>query len=73
MALQVLDTDHDGRSFCPRQLFFAPAGENEGWARLATNLKAEMEAYRGTVSLPFEAGSTSVWPSRSWTTGAVKV
>ena len=37
------------------------AGENEGWARLAKNLKAEIdeeliEAYRGTVSLPFEAG-----------------
>ena len=37
------------------------AGENEGWARLAKSLKAEIdedliEAYRGTVSLPFEAG-----------------
>ena len=37
------------------------AGENEGWARLARNLKAEIdeeriEAYRGTVSLPFEPG-----------------
>ena len=35
------------------------AGEGEGWARLARNLKAEIdeeliEAYRGTVSLPFE-------------------
>jgi adenine-specific DNA-methyltransferase len=34
---------------------------NEGWAKLARNLKAEIdeeriEAYRGTVSLPFEAG-----------------
>jgi len=40
------------------------AGEKEsgGWARLAKNLKAEIdaeriEAYRGTVSLPFEAGA----------------
>jgi adenine-specific DNA-methyltransferase len=37
------------------------AGEKEGWARLARNLKAEIneeliEAYRGTVSLPFEPG-----------------
>jgi adenine-specific DNA-methyltransferase len=37
------------------------AGDNEGWAKLARNLKAEIdeeliEAYRGTVSLPFEAG-----------------
>ncbi len=50
-----------GRSLLPRQVFFPMAGENEGWARLARNLKAEIdeeliEAYRGTVSLPFEAG-----------------
>jgi adenine-specific DNA-methyltransferase len=37
------------------------AGAKEGWARLAKNLKAEVdeeqiEAYRGTVSLPFESG-----------------
>ena len=37
------------------------AGDKEGWARLARNLKAEIddeliEAYRGTVSLPFVAG-----------------
>ena len=37
------------------------AGEGEGWARLARSLRAELdeariEAYRGTVSLPFEAG-----------------
>ena len=37
------------------------AGETDGWARLAKNLKAEIdeeliEAYRGTVSLPFEPG-----------------
>lgn len=42
-------------------MFFPMAGENEGWARLARNLKAEIdedriEAYRGTVSLPFEPG-----------------
>ena len=37
------------------------SGPNDGWSRLARNLKAEIdedliEAYRGTVSLPFEAG-----------------
>ena len=37
------------------------AGMKDGWATLAKNLKAEIdedliEAYRGTVSLPFEAG-----------------
>ena len=51
----------DGRSLFPRQVFFPMAGEKEGWARLAKNLKAEIdeeaiEAYRGTVSLPFEPG-----------------
>jgi adenine-specific DNA-methyltransferase len=37
------------------------AGPKDGWARLAKNLKAEIdeeliEAYRGTISLPFEPG-----------------
>ncbi len=61
IAMWMLDTDYDGRSLFPRQVFFPMAGENEGWAKLARNLKAEIdegliEAYRGTVSLPFEAG-----------------
>jgi len=61
IALWMLDTDYDGRSLFPKQVFFPLAAENEGWARLAKNLKAEIdeeliEAYRGTVSLPFESG-----------------
>ena len=37
------------------------AGARDGWAKLARDLKAEIdadliEAYRGTVSLPFEPG-----------------
>jgi adenine-specific DNA-methyltransferase len=61
IAMWMLDTDYDGRSLLPRQVFFPMAGENDGWARLARNLKAEIdeeliEAYRGTVSLPFEPG-----------------
>jgi len=60
----MLDTDYDGRSLFPRQVFFPMAGEKEGWAKLAKNLKAEIdeeaiEAYRGTVSLPFELGKHS--------------
>ena len=56
-----LDTDYDGRSLYPRQVFFPMSGPNDGWSRLARNLKAEIdedliEAYRGAVSLPFEAG-----------------
>jgi adenine-specific DNA-methyltransferase len=61
IAVWMLDTDYDGRSLYPRQVFFPMAGENKGWAKPARNLKAEIdeeliEAYRGTVSLPFEAG-----------------
>ena len=60
IAMWLLDTDYDGRSLFPRQVFFPMAGEKEGWSRLTKNLKAEIdeeliEAYRGTVSLPFEA------------------
>jgi len=61
IAMWMLDTDYDGRSLYPRQVFFPMAGEKDGWAKLAKNLKAEIdeeliEAYRGTVSIPFEAG-----------------
>jgi len=61
IAMWLLDTDYDGRSLFPRQVFFPMAGEKEGWSKLAKNLKAEIDedlikAYRGTVSLPFEPG-----------------
>ena len=61
IAVWLLDTDFDGRSLFPRQVFFPLAGPKQGWARLARVLKAEIdpdliEAYRGTVSLPFEPG-----------------
>ncbi|MEW6054251.1 MAG: site-specific DNA-methyltransferase [Nitrospirota bacterium] len=61
IAMWMLDTDYDGRSLFPRQVFFPMAGEKDGWSRLAKNLKAEIdeeliEAYRGNVSLPFEPG-----------------
>ncbi len=61
IAVWLLDTDYDGRSLFPRQVFFPMAGPNEGWARLARSLRAEIdpeliEAYRGTASLPFTPG-----------------
>jgi len=64
IAMWMLDTDYDGRSLYPREVFFPMAGEKEGWSRLAKNLKAEIdeeliEAYRGTVSLPFELGDNN--------------
>jgi adenine-specific DNA-methyltransferase len=62
IAMWMLDPDYDGRSLFPRQVFFPMADESGGWARLARNLKAEIdleriEAYRGSVSLPFEPGA----------------
>ncbi len=61
IAMWMLDQDYDGRSLFPSQVFFPMAGAKEGWATLAKNLKAEIdeekiEAFRGTVSLPFTAG-----------------
>jgi Zn-dependent peptidase ImmA (M78 family) len=43
IAVWLLDTDYDGRSLYPRQVFFPMAGAKEGWARLAKNLKAEID------------------------------
>ena len=61
IAMWMLDTDYDGRSLLPRQVFFPMAGENDGWSRLARNLKAEIdeeliEAYRGTVVASVRVG-----------------
>jgi adenine-specific DNA-methyltransferase len=54
----MLDTDYDGMSIEPKQVFFPMEGKNEGWDKLAKILKAEInpdliEKYRGTESLPF--------------------
>lgn len=62
IKMWMLDPDYDGRSLYPRQIFFPIDDEKGGWSRLARTLRAEIdedliEAYRGTVSLPFEAGS----------------
>ena len=64
IAMWMLDTDYDGRSLYPRQVFFPMSGPSDGWNRLARNLKAEIdedliEVYSGTVSLPFEIGEHS--------------
>ncbi len=61
IAVWMLDTDYDGRSLYPSHVFFPIADAKGGWAKLANDLKAEIdsdiiEAYRGTVSLPFEVG-----------------
>ena len=62
IAVWMLDTDYDGRSLYPRQVFFPMAGPRGGWDRLSRSLRAEVdpdriEAYRGATSLPFDPGS----------------
>ncbi len=64
IAVWMLDTDYDGRSLYPSQVFFPMADSKGGWAKLAKNLKAEIddeliEAYKGAQSLPFERGKNS--------------
>ena len=61
IAVWMLDTDYDGRSLFPHQVFFPSDGRKGGWDKLAKALKASldttlMSAYAGAVSLPFEAG-----------------
>ena len=61
IAIWMLDTDYDGRSLFPRQVFFPMASATDGWAKIARNLRAEIDedlvgTYRRTVSLPFKAG-----------------
>jgi adenine-specific DNA-methyltransferase len=61
IAVWMLDTNFDGRSLFPHQVFFPLPGEKEGWTRLSKNLRAEIdqeliESYHGSVSLPFAVG-----------------
>lgn len=61
IAMWSLDTDYDGRSLFPHQVFFPMAGKDEGWKKLKKTIRAELDEsmldqFHGTVSLPFEAG-----------------
>ncbi len=60
IAMWMLDTDYDGRSLYPSQVFF-PMTQGEEWDRLKKNLRAnidpeKMQAFCGTKSLPFRFG-----------------
>ena len=62
IAAWQLDTDYDGRSLFPHQVFFPMAGKDEGWMKLKKDIRAELDtellqAFTGTVSLPFAAGA----------------
>jgi len=64
IAMWLLDTNYDDRSLFPSQVFFPMAGAKEGWNRLGKNLKAEIdekkiEAFKGTISLPFGKGDNA--------------
>lgn len=61
IAMWMLDTDYDGRSLFPRQVFFPNAGAKDGWSRLAKTLRAELDEdllsqFLSTESLPFKSG-----------------
>ena len=61
LVMNSLLEKEGGRSLFPRQVFFPMADAKDGWAKLARNLKTEIdedliEDYRGTVSLPFAPG-----------------
>ena len=60
IAMWMLDTDYDGRSLFPRQVFFLTNKGAEDLERIERNLKAEvdknlMKAYVGPQSLPFKS------------------
>ena len=62
IAMWMLDQDYKGDTVFPQQVFFPMASKKDGWTKLAKSLKTEidqelLEAYRGTESLPFEAGA----------------
>ncbi len=61
IAMWSRDTAYDERSLFPHQVFFPLAGKCEGWEKLKKDIRAELdedslEAFHGTVSLPFAAG-----------------
>lgn len=62
IAMWMLDTDYDGRSLYPQQVFFPMAGNSDGWTKIGKSIRAQVDEellrkYHGTTSLPFELGS----------------
>jgi adenine-specific DNA-methyltransferase len=58
ITMWMLDTNYDGMSVEPEQVFFPMGGKDDGWGKLAKTLKAEInqdliEEYAGIKSLPF--------------------
>ncbi len=60
ISLWMLDTNYDGRSLYPRQVFFPMSGSSGGWSKLKKALRTEineelMDRFKGVESLPFKA------------------
>ena len=58
VAAWFLDSDYDGRTFCPTQAFFP---DRSAWRKIVKALRSvidedRLSAFSGTVSLPFRAG-----------------
>jgi adenine-specific DNA-methyltransferase len=61
ISMWMIDTDYDGRSVYPQQVFFPMEGKSGGWNKLTKTLKNQIdeeliEKYQGTESIQFEAG-----------------
>ncbi len=61
IAMWELDTDYNGRSLYPRQVFFPLEDQNGGWNKLSKALSAYIDEeliskYAGNQSLPFKVG-----------------
>ena len=61
IAMWMLDTNYDGRSVYPDQVFFPMEDKKDGWTKLAKTLQSQIDEelitkYQGTESIPFEVG-----------------
>ena len=61
ITMWELDTDYDGRSVYPQQVFFPMDGKSGGWIKLQKTLQAQINEdlitkYQGITSIPFDAG-----------------
>lgn len=67
IAMWSLDTDYDGRSLFPHQVFFPMADKDEGWMKLKKTIRAELDEsllhqFHGTVPCPSRPASTARRP-----------
>ena len=61
IAMWEMDTDYDGRSLYPQQVFFPMDDKSGGWNKLAKTLRGNIDEdlitkYQGIESIPFDVG-----------------